>query len=243
MSGLQLTTSKLVRGEARQVATEGLTARLATDERTRNDAFAIRHASYVSGGYIDAIASGLFSDSDDEKPSSRCVVVYKWDRPVASVRLCTLDLAQDAQGWGEIPASRIFPEATGGLAAGVTSGKPAKLVELNRLVRHPDYANNFELVFILFRFVSFLVIEADADMMLSCVRRNHTSFYKRMHFEYVDGPRKYAGVKFETNLMMCPKQKYQQLMADIPFVETNDATKLAYAGLLNGQTVNVFYGA
>ena len=114
------------------------------------------------------------------------------------------------------------------------------MTEINRLVRHPDFATDFELVFVLFRFVSFLVIETDADMMLTCVRRNHTPFYQRMHFSYVDGPRRYAGVKFETNLMSCPRERYAQLMSDIPFVATDEHSRRAYAGLMHGQTVTVF---
>lgn len=141
---------------------------------------------------------------------------------------------------GEIPASRIFPDAVAKLAAPRRDGRPVRVTEINRLVRHPDFATDFELVFVLFRFVSFLVIETDADMMLNCVRRNHTPFYKRLHFSHVDGPRRYAGVKFETNLMSCPRERYAQLMSDIPFVATHDDRKRAYAGLTRGETVTVF---
>jgi hypothetical protein len=240
MSSLQLVTTNIVRGTARsEVLQPGLTARLALDETTRNDAYAVRHASYLSGGYIDPQPDGLFCDADDLKPNNRCVVVYRYGKPVASVRLCTLDL-DNGPGWDEIPASRIFPDAVAKLAADVGHDRPARLTEINRLVRHPDHANDFQLVFVLFRFVSFLVIESQSDMMLNCVRRNHTSFYRRMHFSYVDGPRRYAGVKFETNLMVCPEGSYEQLMADIPFVATTTSTKQAYAALLAGETVNVF---
>jgi hypothetical protein len=233
-------TTSLVRGSVRpqNFAGSGLTARLALDENTKADAYAIRHQSYLSGGYIDPQPGNLFSDADDLRPNSLSIVVYKHRRPVASVRLCTLEPGSGVNE--EIPASRIFPEAVAALAASVPPGRPVRLTEINRLVRHPDFATDFELVFVLFRFVSFLVIEADADMMLNCVRRNHTPFYKRMHFAYVDGPRRYAGVKFETNLMSCPRERYARLMSDIPFVATDDNTKRAYAGLLHGETVPVF---
>lgn len=241
MSSLQKVTTSLVRGSTEpKISSSGLTARLALDEATKADAYSIRHASYLSGGYIDPQPGERFSDADDLKPNSRSVVVYKFGRPVASVRLCDLDLNPARPDCAEIPASRIFPEAVAELAAGVPAGRIPKLTEINRLVRHPDFATDYELVFILFRFVSFLVIEGDSDMMLSCVRRNHTPFYKRMHFQYIDGPRRYAGVKFETNLMACKAERYNHLMSDIPFVATDDHTKAAYAGLLQGETVNVF---
>lgn len=241
MSSLQKVTTSLVRGAPDpKTARSGLTARLALDEATRADAYRIRHASYLSGGYIDPQPGEVFSDADDLRPNSRSVVVYKFGRPVASVRLCDLDYDPALSGFEEIPAFRIFPEAVAELAAGVAHGRPPKLTEINRLVRHPDFATDYELVFILFRFVSFLVIEGNSDMMLSCVRRNHTPFYKRMHFQYIDGPRRYAGVKFETNLMACKAASYQHLMSDIPFVATDDNSKRAYAGLLHGETVKVF---
>jgi len=241
MSSLQAVTTNIIRGvPTPQTAENGLTARLALDDQTRADAYAIRHASYLSGGFIDPRPDGLFSDADDLKPNSRSVVVYKQGRPVASVRLCVLDYNPALTGWDEIPASRIFPEAVAELAAGVPHGRPAKLTEINRLVRHPDFANDFQLVFVLFRFVGFLVAEGQSDMTLSCVRRNHTPFYKRLHFDYVAGPRRYAGVKFETNLMACVSSRYDSVAKDIPFVGSATGSQSNYAGLLQGQTVNVF---
>ncbi len=217
-----------------------LTARLALDEQTQADAYAVRHASYLSGGYIDPQPNGLFADADDRAGHSRSLVVYKQNRPVASVRLCQLDQDPGAPVGAEIPAARIFPEAVQRLAASVGRDRPARLIEINRLVHHPDFAADFELVFVLFRFVGFMVTSAGADMTLSCVRRNHTPFYKRMQFDYVDGPRRYAGVKFETNLMACPRARYAKVVRDIPFVGGATGADTHYAALLHGETVSVF---
>ncbi len=241
MSSLQPATTHFIRTKAKpQIEISGITARMALDEQTKADAYAVRHASYLSGGYIDPQPNGLFSDADDLRPNSRSIVIYQSGQPVASVRLCVLDQTPGLVGWDEIPASRIFPEAVAQLAANVPHGGPAKLTEINRLVRHPDYATNYQLVFILFRFVSYWLTEANADMMLSCVRRNHTPFYKRMHFGYVDGPRRYAGVKFETNLMSCPESDFDRIREEIPIVGADKKTLATYAGLLHGETVKVF---
>lgn len=218
----------------------GLTARLALDARTRSDAYAIRHDSYLAGGFIDPSPDGQFSDADDLKPNHHCVVIYQYGQPVASVRLCLLDLAPGLAGWDEIPASRIFPEEVAELAANFEPGRSARLIEINRLVRHPDYANNYQLVFVLFRFVSYLLMSANADLMLSCVRRNHTPFYKRMHFEYVAGPRRYAGVKFETNLMACTMGGVELIRKEMPIVGADPRSIDSYAALLAGETVSVF---
>ncbi|MGE4482610.1 N-acyl amino acid synthase FeeM domain-containing protein [Acidocella sp.] len=237
MSSLKSHTAGLVRGEMLRKPASGLTARLAMDEQTKADAYSIRHASYLSGGYIDPRPDGLFSDADDLRPNNRSVVIYRHGRPVASVRMSVYDRTPGLAGFDEIPASRIFPAEVLALADSVTSGRPAKLTEINRLVRHPDFATDYELVFVLYRFVGFFVAEEQADMTLSCVRRNHTPFYKRLHFEYVAGPRRYAGVKFETNLMSCPNSSYGNVLKDIPVV---DAGSGAYSGLLRGETVPVF---
>ncbi len=68
--------------------TTDLSARLALDEQTKADAYGVRHASYLSGGFIDPLPGGLFSDAFDLNPNNYTVVIYKLNRPVASVRLC-----------------------------------------------------------------------------------------------------------------------------------------------------------
>jgi hypothetical protein len=241
VSSLQTVTTSLVRGSAEPKTTNsGLTARLALDDATQADAYSVRHASYLSGGYIDPQPGQMFSDADDLRPNSRSVVVYKFGRPVASVRLCDLNLDTALSGFDEIPASRIFPEAVARLTADITHGRPAKLTEINRLVRHPDFATDYELVFVLFRVVGFMVAAGQSDMTLSCVRRNHTPFYKRMHFQYIDGPRRYAGVKFETNLMACFNAQYEAVAQNIPFIGSQAGAQSAYNGLLQGESIHLF---
>lgn len=234
-----------VRAERRERAASlgrsTLTARLATDRKTQSDAFALRYDSYLAGGYIDPKPSGLFSDADDDKPNSQSIVIYKDTRAVASVRLCTLDTNPALTGWDEIPASRIFPEEVSQLLANApATGRHAKATEINRLVRHPDFATDYELVFVLFRFVSFMVLKEQSDMMLSCVRRNHTPFYKRLNFQNIAGPRRYAGVKFETNLMACPESGYEANLQNFPVVNSRALETGSYNGLFRGETVSVF---
>jgi hypothetical protein len=84
MSSLQSVTTNTTRRAARpEIVHSGLTARLALDDRTREDAYAVRHASYLSGGYIDPQPGGLFFDADDLRPGSSSLVIYQWDQPVA----------------------------------------------------------------------------------------------------------------------------------------------------------------
>jgi len=218
-----------------------LTARVAADPRTRADAFALRHASYFAGGYIDARPGGLFCDPYDDRPNCRSVVVYKNERPAASVRLCVLDTGSAKPGWDDVPAAHVFPdEVRALLAAAPVTDRPVKATEINRLVRHPDFAMDYELVFVLFRFVSFMVLHEKSDMMLSCVRRNHVAFYKRLEFASIAGPRAYPELKFETNLMTCPRARYGTILNKYEILNSRATETGCYDGLFRGETVPVF---
>jgi hypothetical protein len=93
MTGLQAVTTTLARAvpASKKFSGSGLTARLVLDDETKADAYGLRHRSYLSGGYIDPQPGGLFSGADDLRPNNRSIMIYKHRRPVASVRLCTLD--------------------------------------------------------------------------------------------------------------------------------------------------------
>ena len=93
VKALQLNTANFVRPERSErpegragLKLEGLTARLAIDEQTRTDAYEVRYKSYLSGGYIDPKSSGTFSDAYDEMPNTQSMVIYKKQRPHASLR-------------------------------------------------------------------------------------------------------------------------------------------------------------
>jgi hypothetical protein len=254
MSSLQTSTGNFVRHErAGRFITPStvnmpghLTARLAINPQTRADAFRVRHESYLSGGYIDARPDGMFSDDNDDMPNSQTVVVYKDERPVASIRFCILDLDPALQGWDDIPALHIFPDEVRNLMENIAASQPGparapRAIEINRLVRHPDFATDHELVFVLFRFATYMVLHYDTDVTLSCVRRNHMPFYRRIiKLDNIAGPRRYAGVKFETHLMACERAKYESVVREVPIFNASQITQGGYDSLFSGETVAVF---
>jgi hypothetical protein len=251
MSSLQTKTAYLVRQPAvqypaieapvtREKRESGtLTARLAIDNQTRSDAFALRHAAYVAAGYLDPISDGLFSDPYDDMPNCSTIVIYKDGRPAASVRLAVLDSDPDRIGWHDVPAAHIFHDEVATLLAPSGSGQPKRAAEITRLVRHPDFATDSELVFVLFRFVPFLLCKQKIDMVLSCVRRNHVPFYKRLEFDAIAGPKSYPGLKFAVNLMVCPQSKYATIFKKIPLLNSTVSGTSGYDGLFQGETVAV----
>jgi hypothetical protein len=246
MSSLQSASVNFAGVRRRQpldrTALSHLKARIAADPQTRADAFSLRHASYAAGGYIEPRPGGMFSDPYDDKPNCQSLVIYKDSRPVASVRFCVLDTDPARQGWDDIPAAQVFREEVHALLAQAPAAKPAKATEINRLVRHPDFATDYGLVFVLLRFVSFMVIHEKADLMLSCVRRNHIPFYRRMDFVCIAGPRAYPELKFSTNLMACPQARYGTALSQYDVFNPRAAETGCYDGLFRGETVDVCEG-
>lgn len=223
------------RKQSRVGASGGLYARLALDRQTKKDAFRLRHLCYHSNGYIDARANGEFSDPYDTVPSNTTIVIYKEARAVASVRVCGMDPSSADPKARNLPVSRVFPDDFAGLL------KPAeRAVEINRLVCHPDQSHDQGLVFILFRMVGFMIQHHDPDLVTSCVRSNHVSFYKRLRFEAIGTPKQYTGLNFVTSFLVCRRESYDKVSKAIPALSISPAAHAGYSGLFRGASVPVF---
>ena len=195
----------------------------------------MRHLSYHANGYIDARANGEFSDPYDSVPTNTTIVVYDDGQPVASVRVCTMDPSSSNPTARDLPVAHVFADE---FAAVLKPGERA--VELNRLVCHPNQSHNQGLVFTLFRLAGFMIQHHDPDLVASCVRSNHTNFYKRLRFESIAGPREYTGLNFMTNLLVCRRKSYEMVSRSIPILSMNSATHDHYSGLMDGDSISVF---
>ena len=150
----------------------------------------MRYLSYVAEGYIMSRRSGTFSDEYDGQPTVQSVVIYKGGRAVASTRICVLTRGLNGSGSGPIPARPVFPEGTEALFRPDLASPAARVVEISRLVRHPDLADGKSLGFLLFRLAGYFIPKNDAGAVVSCVRRKHIPFYTRLRFSEVVGPRR-----------------------------------------------------
>lgn len=188
---------------------------LARSAQIRYDAYRLRYRSYYSSGFIPANRDQVFHDRYDELPNSETVVVYDDGKPVASARLCFLSAA----GSMAIPSSDTFPDHVRALVATCgTSRTGNEAVEITRLVRSPDAANNQGLVFLLYRMFAILGVEKDIRLVLSCVRQNHVAFYRRMGFQEVAEPRAYPGLSCPMSLMACPREDHDAMRAATPLL-------------------------
>lgn len=223
------------RKQSRTTEYRGLHARLALDRQTKKDAFKLRHLCYHSNGYIDARPNGEFSDPYDAMPSNTTVVLYKEARAVASVRVCVMDPTSSNPNARDLPVAHVFPNEFAGLL------KPAeRAVEINRLVCHPEQSHNQGLVFILFRMAGYMIQQHVPDLITSCVRSNHVSFYKRLRFETIGDPKEYTGLKFMTSFLICRRESYDRMSKAIPALSISPTALAGYSGLLRGESVPVF---
>lgn len=182
----------------------------------RRDAYELRHRCYLNGGYIDARPDGLLSDDYDLLPTSHTVVIYEHGTPIGSVRGSFLSIDDiDA-----VPAGAAYPDEVRRLLAPLPKyrGKP-QAMEINRLVRSPAAENNQGLVFMLLRAAGCLALDADVQLLLSCVRQNHIPFYRRMGNDVASELKAYSGFKLSTQLLACPRVKYDEVRAAFPIMD------------------------
>ncbi len=217
-----------------------LHARLALDPNTRRDAFALRYKSYLADGYIDPNPTSLFSDNYDQDPSSRTIVVYSGNEAVGSARISIMDVLDGSCNASSIPGHLVFPDEITEIIERVPElGRAKRAVEITRLVRHPNLAGDYGLIFLLLRLIGHLVTELDADVVLSCIRRNHIPFYSRLRFKVIAGPRSYPNLKFVTYLMICSRSDYDDVRRIAPVLDVHVEMKSTYSGLLRGNSVPV----
>lgn len=222
---------------------ETVEVRLALDDATRDDAYALRHESYAASGHIDPRPDRRFSDEYDALPSTRTLVAYESGRPIGSVRACFLSRRH---GW-RAPCRDSFPDAVDALLASCPdrdSGAVAidgigavDAIEVTRLVRAPDVVTDQAMVFLLYRLAGWFAVRHDASMALSCVRQNHIGFYRRLRFTEIGSARAYPGLRCPMHLMACPRPDYDRSRRSIPGMDPEAFGPAAFAGLLEGRTI------
>lgn len=192
------------------------TARLALNDATRRDVYSLRYLCYLDGGFIGPNKGKLFSDEFDLQPNTQTVVVYQDDEPVASVRVCFLSQSRATPA----PVRDTFPAELDQLLSQCRrSAQGMEAVEITRLVRSPRFANDQGLVFVLYRLAGLLGIQRDVGMILSCVRKNHVAFYRRLRYCEVAGPRSYPGLICPMHLLACTREDYDAVRGRFPLMD------------------------
>ena len=210
-------------------------AKLAFDEETQNDAFALRHSSYLDSGFIEPRSGGLFRDEFDNLKNAATIVVYDSARAVASVRVCFISKTQR-----KAPAHHAFRDEVDAILAEIpVSRENTEVAEITRLVRSPEVANNQGLVFLLYRLAGDLVIKKGVQVILSSVRRNHIPFYRRIGFVEVVGPKEYPGLNCPMHLLKCSRAEYDRVRTAFPLMNPEAAPKGTFNGFEFGRTIDI----
>ena len=210
------------------------TARLARDDATRRDAYALRYLCYLDGGFIAPNMQQSFSDKFDGLSNTDTVVVYQGQEPVASVRVCFLSLSSASPA----PARDTFPDEVEALLAPCRRGdRGMEAVETTRLVTSPRFANDQGLVFMLYRLAGLLGIQRDVRILLSCVRHNHVPFYRRLRYNEVAGPKLYPGLICPMHLLACSRGDYDAVRGRFPLMDPDAFPDDDVSGFLAGQSM------
>ena len=218
-----------------------ITARLALSQEVLEEAWNLRHAAYSSHGFIEPKTNGMFMDDWDFRDSTRVIVVYKNEVPVATVRVCLYAPETGIDGAGSLPTmDRFRNEIVDILDKVRVDNGLVRAAEVLRLSRHPDLGADYEPVFALFRMVGYMLLHFDADAVFSAVRRHHIAFYRRMGFRKITEPCPSAKLKFETGLMACVRQKGAELRDSLSVLGLVSKADDNYRDFLAGERVPVF---
>ena len=232
----ELAPAPLAQSSIRPERNPRYTARLALDDRSAAEVYRLRYDSYLQSGHIDPDPRRMFRDRYDDLPNCRSIVIYSGERAVASVRTCSLVHGSALSS----PAMDAFPDETRRLiAADADAGHGGRGLEITRLVRSPEAANNQGLVFLLYRLAGYVAIAEQADVFLSCVRRNHVPFYKRLGGVEVSEPRPYPGLKCLMQLMACSRADHEAVRATAPVLDPFSGRNSKLDGFLDGGAVSL----
>ena len=212
------------------------TARLATSNEVREEAYRLRYRSYLAGGFIQENCSGMFRDHYDDLPNAETVVLYDEGAPVASVRVCLLERGTVYTS----PAVDTFPEEVGALMnASPNDAFAGRAIEVTRLVRSPEAENNQGLVFLLYRIAGYIALCHHTQLFLACVRSNHAPFYRRLGYSLASELRPYPGLNCQMLLMASSRRRYDGIRSKVPMMDPMTAATQNLEGFYAGEHVRL----
>ena len=218
-----------------------ISLQLAMNPLIAQDAFRIRHEGYRAYGFVEEQADGLFKDKYDGRSNVKIVVIYKDNVPAATVRLCLFDASGQTPGADCVPAMEIFDTEIREMLAGFASpGAPQRAVEVGRMSRALEFANDKSVIHALFRAVGYLVLHFRADIVLNACRTHHLPMYRRFGFQKIQEPRLYPNLNFETALTACFRAHFGSAKADLPFLRGISTEDAVYGSLIAGERTALY---
>ncbi len=220
---------------------EDISLQLALNPNVAQDGYRIRHEGYRSYGYVNPQEGGLFIDKYDGRANVKMVVIYKGDKPAATVRLCLFDITGQTPDADRVPAMEIFDTEIRELLNGfATPGAPQRAVEVSRMARSPEFANDMSVVHALFRAVGYLVLHFRADIVLNACRPHHVPMYQRFGFQKLQEPRQYPNLTYKAALTACFRAHFGSARAELPFLRGISTEDAVYGSLISGERTALY---
>jgi hypothetical protein len=218
----------------RNITDKGYEARIACDPATKRDAYALRYRSYLSQGHIEPNETGLLTDRFDDLPTTRTVVVYADGKAVGSIRTCMLRRGPGTTS----PCREAYPDEVEALLANSGPERPGfDGLEVNRMVRAPEAADDQRLVFMLYRLAGHLALASDFRVIVTCVRRHHIPFYKRLRFSEAGEAKIYPGLTCPMVLLEIGRTNYDAMREGFKLMDPQAGEPGLLDGLEDGKTV------
>lgn len=223
----------------------GIGAQFALTPTLKADAYKIRHAGYLSHGFITPRPDQHFVDDYDARQNVLTAIVYKNDAPAGTVRLCLFDPSGSSAGADTIPAMEIFKDDIMRTMSEQTAqdGAPRRrAAEITRMAQHPDYAHDKSVLFGLLRIIGYLILYYDADVLFNACRPHHAPAYRRFGFQKIQEPRQYPNLTYKACLMAYFRRDYkyaQETLSPFSDVSKDDSV---YDRLVAGEKVDLDLG-
>ena len=105
------------------------------------------------------------------------------------------------------------------------------------MVRAPEAADDQGLVFMLYRLAGRLAIAAGFRVVVSCARRNHLPFYRRMRFTEAGEARTYPGLSCPMVLLQSSRSEWDTMRESFRLMDPDAGPPGLLDGLESGLTV------
>jgi hypothetical protein len=212
---------------------------VANTPETREIAYKIRYEAYFSYNYILRSDTLTFSDQYDGRRNVTTLLIYKGGVPAATARVCLFDSQGTALDADRVPAMEVFDHEIRSLMTNSGGKNDLRAVEVTRLARRCDMANDKSVLSALFRAVGYIVLAYDPDIVLNACRAHHIPIYQRFGFRKVGEPRPYPRMTYEAALLACLRPSFQEVRANLPFLKGLSVRDPSYRRLLRGELVEM----
>jgi hypothetical protein len=166
---------------------------LVRSAQDREQVYRLRHSCYRRNASIDPMPGGAFSDRFDDEPNSfSFLTTSEANEPLATVRITVV---RPDLGWTDSPAQHVFGDHPALRDIAAQSFVEASRLCFARQARRDAFVG-------LLGNMAALADLFEVEWLVACPRVEHAQTYEKLFgFHSLATPRRYFGVKFQTQLL------------------------------------------